>query len=189
MKSALVVLLLTPLFAASAFAQDAAARIAAESACGPASTKFYVKADAQHPTPQSGPGKAMVYVIEDLGECPGCVVSNSLGGFFNNVDNAVTKVGMDGSWMGANRGSSYIFFPADPGEHHLCMNWQSRFQSRSRAFAMANFNAEDGKVYYFRERVFPGHSGDYVFELEPVNSDEGKYLVADSPASVSNPKK
>jgi len=186
MKSALVVLLL----AASAFAQDPGAVATAESACGPRTIRFDVKPDAaQHPTAQPEPGKALVYVVEDLGECPGCIVSSSFGGFFNSVDNAVTKIGMDGTWMGANRGSSYIFFAAEAGEHHLCMNWQSRLQERARAFAMANFTAEEGKVYYFRERVFPGHSGDYVFELDPVNSDEGKYLIALSPASVSHPKK
>jgi hypothetical protein len=186
MKTVLAVLLL----AVSALAQDQAAIVAAESACGANTTKFDVKGDGtQHPTPQPEPGKALVYVIEDLGECPGCINTNSFGSFFNDVDNAVTKVGMDGAWIGANRGSSYIFFAADPGEHHLCMNWQSRLQSRARAFAMANFTAEAGKTYYFRERVFPGHSGDYVFELGPVNSDEGKYLVAISPFSVSHPKK
>lgn len=186
MKTVLVVLFL----AATALAQDPAAIVAAESACGPTSTTFKVKPDAtRHPVGRPDSGKALVYVVEDLGECPGCVTSNSFAGFFNDVDNAVTKVGMDGAWMGANRGSSYIFFETNPGEHHLCMNWQSRLQERSRAFAMANFAAEEGKVYYFRERVFPGHSGDYVFELDPVNGDEGKYLVAISAFSVSHPKK
>lgn len=185
MKCALVVLL----FAASAVAQDPAAAAAAESACGPASTRFEVRPATQHPTPAPDPAKASVYVIEDLGQCPGCINSNSLGGFFNSVDHAITKIAMDGTWIGANRGSSYIFFMADPGEHHLCMNWQSRLESRSRAFAMANFIAEAGRIYYFRERVFPGHSGDYVFELDPVNSDEGKYLVATSAAGISKPKK
>jgi hypothetical protein len=37
--------------------------------------------------------------------------------------------------------------------------------------------------------VFPGHGGDYSFDLDSVNSDEGKYLIAISPASVSHPKK
>lgn len=185
MRCALVIVLLVT----SAVAQDAAAAAAAESACGPANTTFNVKFDASHPTPQPDAGKAVVYVIEDLGECPGCIMTNSLGGFFNNVDHAITKIGMDGAWMGANRGSSYIVFSVDPGEHHLCMNWQSRLQMRSHAFSMANFTAQEGQVYYFRERVFPGHSGDYVFELDPVNSDEGKYLVAISATSISRPKK
>jgi hypothetical protein len=186
MKAALVVLL----FAVSAVAQDQVAITAAESACGPKNIKFDVKPDTiQHPTGQPEPGKALIYVVEDLGQCPGCFTSNSLAGFFNDVDQAVTKIGMDGTWMGANRGSSYIFFAIDAGEHHLCMNWQSRLEGRAPAFAMANFTAEEGKVYYFRERVFPGHGGDYSFDLDSVNSDEGKYLIAISPASVSHPKK
>jgi hypothetical protein len=185
MKTVLFVLL----FAVAVLAQDPAAVVAAESACGPSNTTFNVKPDATHPTSEPKPGKALVYVVEDLGTCPGCITSNSFAGFFNDVDHAVTKVGMDGNWMGANRGSSYTLFSANPGEHHLCMNWQSRLQVRSRAFSMANFTAEEGGVYYFRERVFPGHSGDFVFELDPVNSDEGKYLVAISPFSVSHPKK
>ena len=63
-----------------------------------------------------------------------------------------------------------------------------RRRIRSRAFAMANFTAEAGKVYYFRERLFPG-GDDYFFDLDLVNSDEGKYLVATSSFSVSHAKK
>jgi hypothetical protein len=53
---------------------------------------------------------------------------------------------------------------------------------------MVSFTAEEGKVYYFRERVFPG-AHDYSFDLDSINSDEGKYLVASSVYSVSHPKK
>jgi hypothetical protein len=183
MKAFLVVLL----FAAVALAQDPSAITSAESACGSREIKFDAKLAAnQHPTPQPEPGKALVYVIEDLGQCSGCSAgSNS---FFTQVDHALTRVGMDGSWAGANHGSSYIFFAADPGEHHLCINWQSRLEIRSRAFAMANFRAEEGKTYYFRERVFPGHD-DYSFDLDPLNDDQGKYLIAISAFSASHPKK
>jgi hypothetical protein len=68
------------------------------------------------------------------------------------------------------------------------MNWQSRLDYRSRSFAMANFTAEAGKVYYFRARIFPGRY-DYSFDLDPINGDQGKYLVASSAFSVSHPKK
>lgn len=182
MKAALVVIF----FAASALAQDRVALKAAEAACGPKDIRFEVKPDAAHPTPQPDPGKALIYVIEDLGQCPDCEVGGHV--FSTNVNQALTKVGMDGAWVGANQGSSYFFFAATPGEHHLCITWQSRLETRSRAFAMANFAAEEGKVYYFRERVFPGEA-DYSFDLDLINSDEGKYLVASSAFSVSHPKK
>jgi len=186
MKAALAVMFLV----VAALAQDQSAITTAEAACGPKNINFDARQDTvKHPTSTPDTGKALVYVVEDLGQCPDCITSNSFAAFFNDVDRALTKVGMDSSWMGANRGSSYISFSADPGEHHLCINWQSRLEERSHAFAMANFTAEEGNVYYFRERVFPGHSGDYSFDLDRVNSDEGKYLVAISAFSVSHAKK
>jgi hypothetical protein len=97
-------------------------------------------------------------------------------------------VGLDGAWVGANQGSSYFFFTAEPGEHHLCVNWQSWIGFKSRAFAMANFTAEPGGVYYFRSRVIFTRQ-DYIFDLDPLNSDQGKFLVASSAFSVSHPKK
>jgi hypothetical protein len=184
MKIAFVLILLT----ASAFAQDQAAVATAEAVCGPSKVKFDVKQDTtQHPTPQPETGKAVVYVVEDLGQCPDCV-GHSKGLGLTDVDQALIKVGVDGAWVGAIQGSSYLFFAADPGEHHVCINWQSRLEIRSRAFAMANFTAEEGKVYYLRARVFPGRD-DYSFDLDLVNSDQGKFLVASSAFSVSHPKK
>jgi hypothetical protein len=182
MKSALTVIL----FAVSALAQDQNAVVAAQSACGPAPVSFAVRADAtQHPTPAPDPDKALVFVVEDLGQCVDCYGGRSIVG---DVTAALVKVGMDGSWIGANQGSSYLFFAATPGEHHLCANWQSRLEERARSFAMVSFTAEAGKVYYFRIRLFPGQ-GDFAFDLDPINSDQGKYLVASSAYSVSHPKK
>ncbi|SRR5579883_552430 len=173
MKTTLVVILFA---AVSAFAQDQLAIKDAQSACGPANVKYDAHQDSsQHPAPQPDSDKALVYVVQEIGElkCSGC---------------ALTKVGLDGAWVGANQGSSYFFFSTDPGEHHICLNWQSLFSGRSHAFALANFTAEAGKVYYFRARIFPGHY-DYSFDLDPINSDQGKYLVASSAFSVSHPRK
>jgi hypothetical protein len=171
-----IVFLLLLTVSSFTFAQERAAISASESACGAATVKFDAKQDStQHPAPQPDPGKALIYVVQEIGalKCSGC---------------ALTKVGMDGAWVGANQGSSYIVFPADPGEHHVCLNWQSHFSARSRAYAFANLNAEAGKTYYLRARIFPGHL-DYSFDLDPINSDQGKYLVASSAFSVSHPKK
>lgn len=183
MKAALVVFV----FAISAFAQDQTAIAAAQSACGAKIVSFDAKQDpTQHPTPQPEPDKAAVYVIEDLGQCSDCG-----GASFTpkDVEGAVVKVGMDGGWVGATRGNSYLSISAEPGEHHMCLNWQSSLAERSRAFAMINFTAEAGKIYYFRARLFPGGNGDYSFDVDPVNTDQGKYLVASSAFSVSHPKK
>ncbi len=183
MKAAFVVLL----FAACALAQDQNAITAAQSACGVRDIKFDAKQDSvQHPAPTPEVGKALIYVIEDLGQCAGCGRATVS---LTDVDNAVVKIGLDGDWVGATRGNSYIMISATPGDHHMCLNWQSSLQERSRAYAMASVSVEAGNTYYFRARLFPGHSGDYSFDLDQVNLDEGKYLVASSPLSVSNPKK
>jgi len=181
MKTVFAVILL----ATSALAQDHTAVLASQAACGPAQVTFSVTADGtQHPNPQPDPDKALVFVVEDLGQCADCVSNH----FLTDVTSAVVKVGADGSWVGANRGSSYLYFTVAPGEHHLCVNWQSRLSERSGAFAMAGLTAEAGKVYYFRARLFPGEA-DFFLDLDPVNSDQGRYLVASSPFSVSHPKK
>jgi hypothetical protein len=185
-KSALAVFFF---LVASAFAQDHAAVMAAESsACGPSSTTFAVSPDAdQHPTPQPDSDKALVFVVEDLGQCADCYSAGSPLAV-SDVSDAVTKVGADGVWVGANKGKSHFFFTTTPGEHHLCVNWQSRLSERAQAFAMASLTAEAGKVYYFRSRLFPGRA-DFSFDLDPVNRDEGKFLVAAAAYSVSHPKK
>lgn len=176
------------LLATCAVAQNPAAIESARSACGPATTSFSVKPDLlQHPMPQPDPSKALIYVIEDLGQCTDCAPSRSPLNY-GNITSAVTKVGMDGNWVGANKGNSYFFISVDPGEHHFCVNWQSRLAERSRAFAMFGLNAEAGKVYYLREKLFPGYY-EFSFELETVNPDEGKFLVASFPYSISHPKK
>jgi hypothetical protein len=179
MKAAVVLILFAVCALTQGTAQDQAAITAAEAACGPKSVKFDVTQETtHHPTPRPEAGKALVYVIEDIDQEFRC-----------DEDCPLTKVGMGGSWVGANQGSSYFFFSVAPGEHHLCINWQSRLEARSRAFSLANFTAEEGKTYYFQERFLLLHDTAYSLTLDLVNSDEGKYLVALSAFSVSHPKK
>jgi hypothetical protein len=53
---------------------------------------------------------------------------------------------------------------------------------------LAHFTAEEGKTYYYRTRIVMSRSVE-LLELEPIDSDQGKYLVALFPLSVSSPKK
>jgi hypothetical protein len=52
---------------------------------------------------------------------------------------------------------------------------------------LANLTAEAGRVYYFRIRVFAFNQ--VAIDLDPVNTDQGQYLVASSKMSESHPKK
>ena len=179
MKTALAVIL----FAVSTVTQDPSAIEAAEAACGPYNLEFRIKIDnSQHPLIQPDPSKAVVYV--------------SLDQRFQAIRAVTARIGIDGAWVGANRGNSYLFFSAAPGEHHLCTDWMSDLLPGGRLVSVANFTAEAGKVYYFRVRTSGGPSS-YLkdsgrsasIDLEPVNSDEGKLLVASSVWSNSQPKR
>jgi len=99
-----------------------------------------------------------------------------------------TKIAVDGVWIGANHRSSYFSFAVDPGERHLCANWQSHFDRMSRIVGLAHFTAEAGKTYYFRTRVL-GAEATGFFDIEPIDSDMGKFFVASFPMSLSHPKK
>lgn len=177
MKRVPALLLLSFALVIPAFAQDWGTEAALEAACGPKEEKFEVKVDEkQHPNAQADDSKAIVYVVQDVG------LANCLGNCLT------TKVGMDGAWVGANAASSYIFFYAQPGDHHLCANVQSRWKKYNSIYSMAKFVAEAGKTYYFRVRFSDWNVGQY-FDLDHLDSDEGEYLVASSPYSVWHAKK
>lgn len=161
----------------SALAQDSAAVTAAEAACGPKGVNFDVKDDdAPHAVGRPEAGKALVYVVQEIGEL------NCIGACLT------TKIAVDGAWVGANHHNSYLFFAVEPGEHHLCTSWQSHFARMSRVVGLAHLTAEAGKVYFFRTRVI-GRQGPTFFDFEPIDSDLGRLFVALIPLSISHPKK
>jgi hypothetical protein len=167
MKIALFALL----FAASALAQTPADSLPV--ACGEGNINFKVKLDdtrsqSVHPEP----GKALVFFIHDAG-------TSSLLAY------PTTKFGMDGAWVGADHGNSYFSVSVEPGEHHLCAIVQSSFVDSREEFA--HLTAEPGKVYYYRTRLFISERVTYL-ELNPVDSDQGRNLIASYPLSLSTPK-
>lgn len=156
------------------------------SACGPAKIKFDVKLDrSQHSLSEPEPGKALVYVVEVFQKPPAEWSAPTI------------RVGLNGKWMGANHGTSYLSFPVDPGENQLCTNWQSWQRPLSHQHALSSFVAEAGKTYFFRVQTrFETYAqaglhpdAVWTFDLQPISSDEGKNFVAASPLSISQPKK
>jgi hypothetical protein len=165
MRSVLVLMLL----AVPAFSQEQPGTVAA--ACGPKQA-FEVKLDrSQHTLVQPEAGKARVYFVQDIGAV------NCLGG-------CGTKIGLDGAWVGAHKQNSYFSVSVEPGEHHVCANLSPQFSPHTVSFA--HFTAEAGQVYYFRTRPFLAK--DQLLSIDPIDSDEAKYLIASYPLSVSQPK-
>jgi hypothetical protein len=176
MKATLVVALFGVLACIQAIAQDQPAG----SACGPATAHFDTETGADHTVAQPEPGKGQVYVIEVFDKVVG------------EISRPTLRVGLDGAWMGADKGNSYVVFPVAPGEHHLCVNWQSHWKRLSDESAFFGFTAEAGKVYYFRARIIEegGARGasNASLDLDAVNADEGRYLVSSSAFSASHQK-
>jgi hypothetical protein len=174
MKQTVPAILLLAFFASSALAQDPSATASSSGGCGPNEAQFDVTTNKKdHPLAQPDSGKALIYVVEDIERGP------------------TMRVGLDGAWVGANKGKSYFFFPVDPGDHQLCTKWQSGVfkKTAERIGSATAVNAEAGKVYYFRIQVYERTERDSTVKLEPVEPAEGQFLVSSSWFSTSRPKK
>lgn len=118
------------------------------------------------------PGQARVYVI-GMFRKPA----------FEFMLNPTILIGMDGQWIGATRNRSYLAISVNPGDHHLCAQWNSTLQKRLPA--LSNLKAEAGKTYYFRARImYPG--GLDFHQLDP---DEGNLLISRSQSVIATAKK
>jgi succinylglutamate desuccinylase len=86
-----------------------------------------------------------------------------------------------------------LFFSVDPGEHHLCASPQSNLKRLSGQRFATDFTAEAGKTYFFQAQVHvQGNGGTdepWSIDLHPATAADAKYLIANSPLSVSHTKK
>jgi hypothetical protein len=124
--------------------------------------------DHKHPVGQPETGKALVYFFVDIPLAP------------------TMRVGMDGNWLGANDGKSYFFFQVEPGEHNICMEWQSGTfkKSSERVGEAMHLTAAAGKTYFIR--LTSSYGGKH---LELSDEAEGHFLIGSSLYATSQPKK
>jgi hypothetical protein len=145
-------------------------------ACGDDKVKFDVTTAKNQPAPATpAEGKAQIVFSETVeehntGSCFGC--------------KATTRVGLDGAWVGANHGNSYFVANVDPGEHHVCVNWQSVVGNLKKKYGLASFHAEAGKVYYFETVISitqygkdMNFSSDEELKVVPLSEDDGRYRL------------
>ena len=140
------------------------------SSCGPKDAGFNVKLDkSQHSLTQPDAGQARIYFIREE---------------YDVVSGSAIMFGIDGAWVGANHGTSYFSVSVDPGERHICVATQYRDREGEQlTVVLAHLQVEAGKTYFYRTR-------DYRYlQIDPIDSDEGKYLLTFFPLSVSSPKK
>jgi hypothetical protein len=159
-----------------------------QSACGPDQAKFDVQRQAHsHPTVTPESGKALVYVFGD----------SELDNTAIHVGGLITRVGVDGAWVGAYEHKSYMYFSVNPGEHRLCTSQQSSLKSRRDNNASAiTFTAEEGKSYYFRTQPSPASLAQSAtsrapngeVELAVVDPAQAQLMVPKWAYSTSQPK-
>lgn len=148
----------------------------ARAACGPKSAKFAVHLE-KHPYTASQPpsGVARVYIITQIEPLP-----------LRHVP--ITKLGMDGQWIGAARTYSYIELDVSPGMHHLCAALPangSAFARAAQSLALARLEAQASHTYFFWAfSIGLGSS----FELQPINRDEAAMFLEATPESISQVK-
>jgi hypothetical protein len=159
------------------FAEDKAAAGQPLGACGSEAVRFDVSTrSSQEPLPQPEAGKALLYFLQDE------------AGFLSRP-RPTTRLGIDGNWVGASHANSYFYVAIEPGEHHLCANWQNivtLFDGRKTA--VAHFTAEAGKNYYFRAQNFWSEDSRARMEFGPLDSDEARLLMSQFSLSASHQK-
>lgn len=155
--------------------------------CGPANVKFDVTTTKQpRAMPVDQSGKALVYFLQDDLK-------------YNTVPRPTTRFAIDGAWVGATHANSYFYVYVDPGEHHVCANWQSdrtglNWLGRKRSTAASQFTAEAGRTYYFRARDIARVDNQTIVSepevlLSAMDSDEAQVLINSFSLSSSHPKK
>src|SRR5258707_7024808 len=97
MMKAMTIGIFLAVFASPLLAQEPAPAASARGGCGPSEAYFDVKTDRkQHPVAPADAGKALVYVFEDIERGP------------------TMRSGLDGAWIGANKGKAYFCVSLDP---------------------------------------------------------------------------
>jgi hypothetical protein len=177
MKVSLSVFFLCVLLVSAA---PALAATSLPASCGDPKIKFDVKTQKDKlPLAPPAPGKAQIVFLERENQR------------VTPFSSATVRFGVDGTWSGADYSNSYFTQDVDPGEHHLCANWQGTLQNVKRTTDLTSLTLEPGKVYYLAAHVTvtgsAGHA-DIEFGLAPVDPDEANFWITQSKRSTFKPK-
>jgi hypothetical protein len=113
--------------------------------CGSEAMQFKVKAEKGTAIPAVDAGKALlVFVQTTEGEGAGSPLS---------------RFAVDGEWVGAARGKSYIVVPIAPGAHKLCASRQSGAQAERDNVGAAHLDVVAGKTYYLEFKIKTSEAG------------------------------
>lgn len=134
-------------------------------ACPTVDVKFSADTDkTTHPTPEPEPGKGLVYILRPT------MMGNKIQ----------TKLAVDGTWVGVNRGHNYFFLHLDPGDHFFC--------SKAENKSVLALKVEAGKTYFVEQKIKEGWMKARN-KLALLSEEEGKKKLAKSHPSSWQEKK
>jgi hypothetical protein len=107
--------------------------------CGSDAVQYKVKTEKKQSPSAAEAGKALIVFIE-----------STEGNFFPLP---TARFGVDGNWVGADRGPSYFAYSVTPGLHKLCAARQSGIKADKDVVGVVTVNAEAGKVYYYEFKI------------------------------------
>jgi hypothetical protein len=162
-----------------AHAQETSADALSAAGCGPDNIRFEAKGDKNsHPLPQPDPGKALIYFIGD-----------TRGDTAKGVGLPVTRIGIDGQWVAANAMGSYVSFQVEPGDHRMCINFQTVIKSQGKYHTATSFTAVAGETYYFHDVDHPGAPADESVVVRQMDPAEALVLIAKAKFTTWQQKK
>jgi hypothetical protein len=105
-------------------------------ACGADATQYKVSHTNTEPTLTPPAGQALIVLIQ-----------KPTGEEF--ASDPILRLAVDGTWVGAVKGNSYIAIAVSPGSHNLCVSRQSKYDDEKSNLSTAPLNAQAGSVYYY----------------------------------------
>jgi len=168
------------LFVVPAFGQNQTSDAFTSAGCGPKEVSFQVKVDKNHhATGQVAPQEALIYIFNE----------ETRDSDITYIGAPTIRVGVDGTWVGANSSRSYFFFALPSGEHRLCVAMQGFAGDKYHASAASAIAVDLGKTYYFRTITERRQKREPGVKLESIDSAEGSLAIANCGLAVSHPKK
>lgn len=139
--------------------------------CGPQSTTVSVQTKKERKKLAAIPaGKARLVFVQQLGVCPGC---------------GVVRIGLDGKWVGANKGNSWFDVVVPAGEHHVCGFWNFSHTGLENRVRLTELDAKAGQTYYFETSALTAQYEVNRLRLTSIPRNEGAFLVLRSKVSLS----
>ncbi len=140
--------------------------------CGPVKPVIRIRTSKHdHPPIAVAPGSATLVFVQRIPVCTGCSAGRV----------GVTRIGIDGSWVGGNEGNSYFAVTVTPGEHHVCAYWDTLELSGEDKLWLTDLTAQLGHTYYYKVEVLPDwEQRQPMLRLKALQPDEANFLISGS---------